>query len=143
MFDDGLGFIEFGDVKQIAAVQFSLGIPTLKAASHLLSERWDAGGFPKPKQMKTPQEEAERLSAKVYLEWFNHQGPCYQGPRSYLPIFMANEIPLAQLIAVARAAKKLVQNADGELLIDTYFSKEGAELLAALQSLRATGKVTI
>ena len=48
MFDDGLGFIESGDVKQIAAVQFSLGIPTLKAASHLLSERWDAGGFPKP-----------------------------------------------------------------------------------------------
>ena len=138
MFDDGLGFIKFGDVKQIAAVQFSLGIPTLKAASHLLSERWDAGGFPKPKQTKTPQEEAESLSAKVYLEWFNHQGPC-----SHLPIFMANEIPLAQLIAVARAAKKVVQNADGELLIDTYFNADGAELLAALQSLRATGKVTL
>ena len=52
-------------------------------------------------------------------------------------------IPLAELIAVARAAKRVVQNADGELLIDTYFSKEGAELLAALQALRATGKVTL
>ena len=54
-----------------------------------------------------------------------------------------NAIPLAQLIAVARAAKKVVQNAEGELLIDTYFNKEGAELLAALQSLRATGNVTL
>ena len=50
-------------------------------------------------------------------------------------------IPLAELLAVARAAKKVVQNAEGELLIDTYFNKEGAELMAALQSLRATGKV--
>ena len=54
-----------------------------------------------------------------------------------------NAIPLAQLIAVARAAKKVVQNAEGELLIDTYFNKEGAELLAALQALRATGKVSL
>jgi hypothetical protein len=45
-------------------------------------------------------------------------------------------IPLAELIAVARAAKKVVQNAKGELLIDTYFSKSGAELLGALQALR-------
>ena len=52
-------------------------------------------------------------------------------------------IPLAELIAVARAAKKVVQNAKGELLIDTYFSKEGAELLGALQALRATGNVTL
>lgn len=88
--------------------------------------------------MKTPQEEAEILSAKAYREWFVHQGPC-----SRLPIFMANAIPLAELIAVARAAKKLVQNADGEVLIDTYFNADGAGLLAALQSLRATGKVTL
>ena len=54
-----------------------------------------------------------------------------------------NAIPLAQLIAVARAAKKVVQNAEGELLIDTYFNADGAELMAALQSLRATGKVTL
>ena len=130
MFDDGLGFIEFGDVKQIAAVQFSIGIPTLKAASHLLSERWDAGGFPKPKQMKTPQEEAEALLAPIAIN-------------SWSKSEVRNAIPLAELIAVARAAKKVVQNAEGELLIDTYFNADGAELLAALQSLRATGKVTI
>ena len=142
MFDDGLGFIEFGDVKQIAAVQFSIGIPTLKAASHLLSERWDAGGFPKPKQMKTPQEEAESLANAVAI---NHFSPgATTGPSiGWLKNEILDEIPLAQLIAVARAAKKVVLSAGGELLIDTYFNKEGAELLAALQSLRATGNVTL
>lgn len=80
--------------------------------------------------MKTPQEEAEALLAPIAIN-------------SWSKSEVRNAIPLAQLIAVARAAKKVVQNAEGELLIDTYFNKEGAELLAALQSLRATGKVTI
>ena len=88
--------------------------------------------------MKTPQEEAEVLLSKAYETW-----SCAKGLAPDLPTFMAKETPLAELIAVARAAKRVVQNADGELLIDTYFSKEGAELLAALQALRATGKVTL
>jgi hypothetical protein len=80
--------------------------------------------------MKTPQEEAEALLAPIAIN-------------SWSKSEVRNAIPLAQLIAVARAAKKVVQNAEGELLIDTYFNKEGAELLAALQSLRATGNVTL
>ena len=80
--------------------------------------------------MKTPQEEAEALLAPIAIN-------------SWSKSEVRNAIPLAQLIAVARAAKKVVQNAEGELLIDTYFNADGAELLAALQSLRATGKVTL
>ena len=62
--------------------------------------------------------------------------------RTFDEIILAT-IPLPELIAVARAAKKLAQNAEGELLIDTYFNAEGAELLRALQSLMATGKATL
>ena len=92
--------------------------------------------------MKTPQEEAESLANAVAS---NHFSPgAMTGPSiGWLKNEILDEIPLAQLIAVARAAKKVVQNADGELLIDTYFNADGAELLAALQSLRATGKVTL
>ena len=78
--------------------------------------------------MKTPQEEAESLARQC---GFSHAS----GYDSVQATVMRN-IPLAQLIAVARAANKVVQNAEGELLIDTYFNKEGAELLGALQALR-------
>ena len=89
--------------------------------------------------MKTPQEEAAEAFRKAYNKWFHEAPPTTVNLQS----FFANEIPLAELIAVARAAKKVVQNAEGELLIDTYFNKEGAELLGALQALRATGNVAL
>ena len=85
--------------------------------------------------MKTPQEEAESLARQC---GFSHAS----GYDSVQATAMRN-IPLAELIAVARAANKVVQNADGEVIIDTYFNADGAGLLAALQSLRATGKVTL
>jgi hypothetical protein len=99
--------------------------------------------------MKTPKEEAERLSAKVYLEWFDHQGPC-----SHLPIFMANEIPLTELIAVARAAVT-VTDCFGAVDVDWLRRQPSGNAVTeiscgdvvaifdALQALRATGRVEL
>ena len=92
--------------------------------------------------MKTPKEEAESLALKTSTGLFS-KDRLNSSQVVKVTDASLDTIPLAELIAVARAAKKVVQNVEGELLIDTYFSKEGAELLAALQALRATGKVTL
>ena len=73
--------------------------------------------------MKTPQEEAEALLAPIAIN-------------SWSKSEVRNAIPLAQLIAVARA-----EHNDHLDWIDD--KSEHCELCDALQALRATGKVEL
>ena len=92
--------------------------------------------------MKTPQEEAKRIFNETYTSWFEADWP-----NRALPVYMDIHIPLAELIAVARAAAS--DKKDEECTCGTdperycrycgYFSR----LDKALQALRATGKVEL
>jgi len=78
--------------------------------------------------MKTPQEEAEEMAESIHPKWAR-----VDEDRTFDQIILA-EIPLAELIAVARAAAKITSE-------DTY--DERLEFFKAIEALRATGKVEL
>lgn len=88
--------------------------------------------------MKTPQEEAEELIEKAAMAWSLNDGPS-----TSINSYIRQEIPLPELIAVARAAARI----GGERIMfegSEHYAvviEEVDELDNALQALRATGKV--
>ncbi len=76
--------------------------------------------------MKTPQEEAEALTEQAYRHWDSTTDSITES--------VLKQIPLPELIAVARAAVNLTHENMPEDLLN---------LDAALQALRATGKVEL
>lgn len=85
--------------------------------------------------MKTPQEEAEEMVDKTV----NDIDQYFQNEANYRPemkMHMQHNIPLPELIAVARAAAK-------SQVVAAIFNDEDIELQDALQALRATKKVTL
>jgi len=82
--------------------------------------------------MKTPQEEAEEMKAKA-SSFYHTLGMTVRDS-------IKESIPLPELIAVARAASEVEK-----LTPFTKFkiTEKDIELAAALQALRATGKVEL
>lgn len=85
----------------------------------------------KTKPMKTPKEEARQLAESIHPIWAMEDED-----RTFDEIILAN-IPLSELLAVARAAAKK----DSFLHAASTLSEKAMH--DALQALRATGKVTI
>jgi hypothetical protein len=90
------------------------------------------------KKMNTPQEEAEEIAKKCALAIWGGTPTSETGREivSNDQLAILNTIPLAELIAVARAASK-------SQIIAAIFNDEDVELQDALQALRATGKAEL
>ena len=85
--------------------------------------------------MKTPQEEAEEIVNQTIFA-IDQYYQNYADYRIEMKLEINQKIPLAELIAVARAAAKSQKTA-------AIFNDEDVELCDALQALRATGKVEL